>query len=107
MTTFQDGPAKGQTLLLRRAPYFLRVTVDATGKWDGLDQPDDNPMPAEMIHAYHLVREPGMCHIRATGGRGGFYPIAEYQMVTTQPELRDMETTDRWRAWCFANRPQK
>jgi hypothetical protein len=48
MITFLDGPAKGQHLLLKRAPRFLRVTMTIpsagpselqVAKWDALDQP--------------------------------------------------------------------
>ena len=37
MTTFQDGPAKGMTLMLKRTPVYLRV-VCSLGKVDALDQ---------------------------------------------------------------------
>jgi len=43
MTRFLDGPAQGETLMLRRAPILLRVTRDPMGNFDGLDQLDDRP----------------------------------------------------------------
>ena len=98
MTTFQDGPAKGQSLMLSRAVMFLRV-VELAGKFDALDQPDDKPAGGEKIYAYEIASTPRMCHIRASGGRGGFYPIVEYRFIQEQPADADMRTTERWRAW--------
>jgi hypothetical protein len=42
MTTFENGPAHDAKLMLRRSPYFLRVTYDGT-KYDALDQLEDTP----------------------------------------------------------------
>jgi len=58
MTTFEDGPAKGQHLSLQRAPKFLRVVEDG-GKWDALDQPTDEPRPGETLYAYRISSEVG------------------------------------------------
>lgn len=99
MTTFQDGPAKGQRLMLRRAAHYLRV-VESGGKFDALDQPDDQPEAGERLFAYEIVGEPSMCHIRASGGRGGSYPIATYRLVADQPADADMRTTQAWHSWC-------
>jgi hypothetical protein len=63
MTTFEDGPAKGQTLMLQRAPLFLRVVIDPSGKVDALDQLTDKPASNEKIFAYVLTAEPGRFHI--------------------------------------------
>ena len=62
MTTFIDGPAKGQHLALKRAPRFLRVVV-ADGKWDALDQIEDEPRPGELVYAYEVHGPVGSCHI--------------------------------------------
>lgn len=99
MTTFEDGPAKGQHLMLKRAARFLRV-VEADGKWDALDHPDDTPNPNEKLYAYEITSQPGMCHIHRGGGRGGFYPIATYRLVAYQPSDSDMRTVKCWQKWC-------
>lgn len=106
MTKFEDGPAKGQTLMLKRAPIFLRVT-DCGGKFDALDQLDDSPRKDEKLHAYIIILEKsrGSCHIRRSGGGGGFYPIAEYRLVVKQPGDTVMRDNDRWTEWCKKNCP--
>ena len=63
MTTFQDGPAKGKILMLKRAARFLRVVVDGSGTVDALDQLDDQPGADEKIYAYEITARPGMMHI--------------------------------------------
>ena len=98
MTTFQDGPAKGQTLMLRRAARFLRV-VEQGGKFDALDQISDKPQPLEKIYAYEIVGTAGMCHIRRTGGCG-FYAMANYKLVEPQPSDAEMRETKAWHDWC-------
>jgi hypothetical protein len=99
MTRFQDGPAKGQTLMLNRAPRFLRV-VEKGGKFDALDQLDDKPEAGEKIYAYEIVGEPGSIHINRGGGRGGFYTMGEYKLVAEQPTDAQMRTLQAWRGWC-------
>lgn len=37
MVRFLDGPAAGLVLWLRRAPLYLRVTLDARAHFDALD----------------------------------------------------------------------
>ena len=61
MTTFVDGPAKGQRLRLKRAARFLRVT-EANGEWDALDQLTDHPRTDEKLWAYEITGQPGMMH---------------------------------------------
>lgn len=99
MTTFEDGPANGQTLMLKRAARFLRV-VECAGKFDALDQPEDTPHSAETIYAYEVIEKPCMCHLNAGGGRGGFYPVAMYRFIPEQPSDADMRDTDKWAYWC-------
>ena len=101
MTTFEDGPAKGQHLMLQRAPRFLRV-VEAHGKWDALDLPTDTPNPEEKLYAYQVGSYLGMCHLNRGRGRGGFYPIASYRYVNAQPADGEMRTSEAWARWCSA-----
>lgn len=102
MTTFLDGPAKGKTLMLKRAARFLRV-VENDGSFDALDQPCDVPTPNEKLYAYTVVGDVGHCHIHASRGRGGFYPIANYKLVEAQPTEAEMRDNASWRAWCERN----
>ncbi len=102
MTTFADGPAKGQNLSLQRAVKFLRVTEEG-GKFDALDQPEDTPRPTEKLYAYRMARYDGMCHINRGGGRGGFYALALYQMVEPQPFDTIMRDNQTWAEWCQQN----
>lgn len=99
MTTFDDGPAKGQHLMLHRAARFLRVTR-AGDKFDALDQLTDRPAPEETLYAYEISEPPAHCHIRASGGRGGFYPIARYHIVEHQPTDAEMRDEKLWDIWC-------
>lgn len=104
MTRFLDGPARGQTLMLKRAPKFLRVTRDdkhsLSPVWDALDQVDDTPMQGESLFAYQCKGTPTMCHVNIRGGKGGFYPIAEYELCQVQPTDDEMRSTSAWQAWC-------
>lgn len=100
MTTFQDGPAQGQRLMLKRAAMFLRVT-ECNGKWDALDQLNDRADHHEKLYAYRIVGVPGHCHINASGGRGGFYPVATYQFYDPQPTDSQMRDTGEWANWVF------
>jgi hypothetical protein len=107
MITFDDGPAKGQALMLHWMPRFLRVT-QAGEKFDALEQPDDEPRRHETLFAYEITEQQGSCHIRASGGRGGFYPIGHYHLVTPQPSDAEMRTSKAWHQWCVqenARRP--
>jgi hypothetical protein len=101
VTRFEDGPAKGTILQLHRAPFFLRVT-ESGGKFDALDQLEDTPRPDEKLHAYKAHGERGMCHIRASGGRSGFYAIATYKLVEPQPTDAQMRDNAAWSEWCHA-----
>ena len=97
MTSFLDGPAKGQTLMLKRCARFLRVT-DANGKWDALDAWEDSPRPEEKLYCYALHGKPGGAFIDGTGIRG-FYAIAEYQFVEPQPDESTMRDDTKWHLW--------
>lgn len=100
MTAFEDGPAKGKHLMLKRCARFLRVVEAADGTFDALDQPDDMPRADEKLYAYEITGEPAMCHINRGGGRGGFYPIAIYRFVKSQPLDPQMRQSAAWREWC-------
>lgn len=98
-TSFNDGPAKGQKLMLKRAPIYLRV-VEAAGKWDALDQVADEPAANETIYAYKVNGQPGSVHINMGRGRGGFYTMADYSICDPQPTDAEMRTREAWCAWC-------
>lgn len=100
MTTFNDGPAKDVTLLLRDSPVLLRVVQDRrTKKWNALDQPDDAPNPGEDVFLYRLLQRGGTIHVRHET-RGGIYPVAVYRYLEPQPaqvELRFNWIELEWR----------
>lgn len=97
MTRFLDGPAKGQTLMLRRAPVFLRAVQGPSG-WDALDQLDDTPAANERIVVYRLIGEPTWMHVRMTKG-GGIFRGGTYRVVDPQPPEDVLRQTAAWRAW--------
>lgn len=98
MTTFEDGPAAGQTLMLRRHPVFLRVVVDAAGKWDALDQLADRPALDEEVHVYRLVETGGMVCIRRKVG-GGCFKIGRYKLHDVQPPRPFGRVQSKWEQW--------
>lgn len=98
MTRFQDGPAKGQNLMLHRSPKFLRVTEEE-GVFDALDEPNDIPRPAEKLYAYERVKNEGMVHINRGRKGGGFYPVSEYRMIANQPSEEVMRSNVAWNDW--------
>ncbi len=103
MTKFLDGPAGGQTLLLQRAPVFLRVVRERdTGGWDALDKLEDHPRPSEDVFVYRRTANPGVCHLNFGRCRGGFYAVAEYVLHSEQPDDVTLRDTPRWRAWTTA-----
>jgi hypothetical protein len=46
------GPADEQGFICPRAPRLLRVVQAQSGRWDCLDQLEDEPRPTETIHVY-------------------------------------------------------
>lgn len=98
MTRFDDGPAKGKILMLKRAPYFLRAVLSPEGKWDALDQLDDQPEAGEKLFAYEIMEPPGWCFIRP----GGRYPVARYKLVEPQPIEDQMMDEKAWAEWVQA-----
>lgn len=102
MTRFLDGPAIGKTLMLKRAPFFLRVTVSESREkktFDALDQLEDQPRPNEDLFVYEMVGKPGSCHVRCGNGGSGFYMVADYKMVEVQPEDIILRDTAKWAEW--------
>lgn len=101
MTTFENGPAHGVTLMLQRSPYFLRVTYD--GKhYDALDQLDDVAKPDEALYLYRITAAPSWCHIRAAKNaafKSGRYSVAHYEFVETQPAAEIMRHNPAWVGW--------
>ncbi|MGV3661342.1 MAG: hypothetical protein ACO1TE_14230 [Prosthecobacter sp.] len=109
MTTFHDGPAGGQTLMLRRCPLFLRVVIDGQTV-DALDQVEDTPAPSEDVHVY--VRQPGAMQkaVHVNTGRkpgGGWFCRADYKLHEIQPTDAQARSTGLWRQWCEAQAAQR
>lgn len=101
MTTFLDGPAAGQTLMLRRAPMFLRVTA-AHGAFDALDQLEDKPRPEEYVYVYKITGNPGRVHINRGKQGSGWYTMAEYKIVPVQPGQDVLKHADNWHNWVMS-----
>lgn len=102
MTRFLDGPAEGVTLMLRRAPVFLRAVKGAGDTWDALDQLQDTPEAHEAVYVYALDGEPGWMHVCRSRGQGGRYTVASYRLVSPQPPDTVLRTTSEWREWTAA-----
>ena len=109
MTTFEDGPAAGQTLMLRRSPLFLRVVTDPKHKdrFDALDQIDDKPEEFENLTAYVRIGRVGYAFVDFSGKekhKSGRYTYATYVVVpaSDQPEDNVMRDNFLWQAWCLA-----
>jgi hypothetical protein len=109
MITFLDGPAQGQTLALKRAPRFLRVTRFRAKEFDALDQLDDTPRVGEMLFAYEIAEYQGVYHLlcgRGAKSASGFYQQGAYRFVVDQPDDATMRDTERWRQWCMARKDE-
>lgn len=86
--------------MLKRACRFLRVVQNHNGEIDALDQPDDRPSNSEKLFAYEIIDQPGVCHLNISGGRGGFYPSANYRILPDQPTQKLMANNLYWTVWC-------
>lgn len=99
MTKFEDGPASGKVLALRRAPLLLRVVRDReTGAIDALDQLADEPKASEEVIVYVQTENRGMVHINRGRHGSGWFTIATYKLHEPQPD----QVTVRgalWPAW--------
>ena len=107
MTSFVDGPARGQKLILRHAPLYLRVVCSGGGAcevWDALDLLSDEPAENEKIFAYRSVGGVIRGHLQTMkkgGGRGGiWFEGSSYVLVEPQPTDKAMRDSDAWREWC-------
>ncbi len=108
MTRFLDGPAAGQSLMLRAAPEFLRVVHSPRRKgddqWDALDQPGDEPKRGESVYAYRRVGKAGTIHLMAQPrSASGWYATATYRVIEVQPDAETLGDGARWKAWCAAH----
>lgn len=101
MIDFNNGPAAGVQLELRRSPFFLRVVRSKTGAWDALDQPDDAPKPGEAIYVYVLDKKPFGGFVRSSrkelGGRFMHATYTWHRLPADDAALRD---NAKWRRWC-------
>lgn len=107
MVSFLDGPASGETLMLRRVPMLLRVVQSRDGEWDALDQLDDVPKATETIHVYRRRDDLGVgwMHLCARGrsrAASGRYYNCSYSVVPNQPSDEQVRTTEAWQAWATA-----
>lgn len=99
MIRFLDGPAAGVVLWLKRAPVLLRA-VEHHGKWDGLDQIEDDPQPGESVHVYVRSSAVRAVHVSRRSGGGGVYPMADYRYASRQPGGEHGRDRAKWRQWC-------
>lgn len=109
MTKFLDGPAQGNTLMLKRAVLLLRVVTKDGKTWDALDQPEDTPAPDEKIQVYALKEHRGNCHVKLGGqakNASGFYPMSDYVLCKIQPDDIVARDAGKWSAWCHAHDSQ-
>jgi hypothetical protein len=102
MSKFHQGPADGHSLMLARAPRFLRVVVGPNNKIDALDQLGDSPEENEEIHVYEIQTEPIRVHINRGRGKSGWYQIADYAHFPEQPADHEVRTHGAWEAWVQA-----
>jgi hypothetical protein len=110
MTRFLDGPAEGVTLLLKRAPFFLRAVQAKDGTWDALDQLTDTPRSDETIAVYQVTAEPGWVHICSRGRNGfggGRYVTAEYRLASDPPSADVARDATSWREWANTEGPKR
>lgn len=101
MISFDDGPAAGVVLQLRRAPPFLRVVIDRqTREVDALDQIDDQPRLGEEVHVYRRIGKASPYHLRSgRKSESGFYLQARYQHHEEQPADHVGRDRRSWQNW--------
>lgn len=94
------------SLHLARTPKFLRFTCSGLAlcsrNWDALDQLDDEAQDGETLVAGVLAHR-GSVHVdRTVKGRrvGEWWPTAEYEQVSPQPDQATMRDGAKWRQWC-------
>lgn len=102
MISFLDGPAVGQNLTVRRAKFFLRVTVDGD-KWDCLNEYWDTARPHENLFVYIAVEKATAVHLKmAKRSESGWYALCQYRFLEPQPPDDAIRDNEKWRAWCMA-----
>lgn len=107
MSTFLNGPAADVSLVIRRAPLYLRAVQSAKkGEWDALDQLNDEPKPKEKVFAYRKIRDvmKGFMDGQTKGGgrrTGTYFEHGEYVFVEPQPNDEIMRSREKWQEWCF------
>lgn len=105
MTRFTDGPAQGKTLLLARAPLFLRAVISSEVTIDALDRIDDQPRANERIVVYRRIGKPGSSHVLSTDRRGrrqgSWYSAATYALHCNQPDDSTVRNAESWQQWCL------
>jgi hypothetical protein len=99
MSRFMDGPAAGATLCLRRAPYFLRVVIDADGPIDALDLLDDATRPGETPYCYRLTDQPTHAIYCSRGKGCRAEAIGTYLLHDPQPPEHTMRDNTAWQTW--------
>jgi hypothetical protein len=107
MTTFQQGPAHGKTLMIRRVPFFLRVVVKVVTNGleiDALDQIEDTPKADEQIHVYlrQPDAKPNQIHLKSSKkGASGWFARGTYKLSPVQPAHDEyMRDAGLWQTWC-------
>ena len=111
MTTFEDGPAKGQCLMLQRTPVLMRVTEEISPesgkhKFDALYELHDRPAPHENLYAYTIAQFRGYAFIDGAKFHGRC-AMASYKLTATQPTDAEMRDDTLWHNWCVKNDPRK
>lgn len=105
MTRFHQGPADGVSLMIKRAPRFLRVVEAAAStdgqRFDALDQLGDTPTAQEVIHVYELFGSVGSMHLNRGRGQGGCFVVATYYYHPRQPEDAQVRDAAAWQTWCL------
>lgn len=92
----EDGPANGcPMLMLHRFPYYLRIVRGIDGKWDALDQLDDEAALGDTIFIYKRVNSRAG-HIKGrTRAESGFMFLYRH---TDDIDPAGMDDRDAWRA---------
>lgn len=104
MIMFQDGPAAGAVLDLRRAPVFLRVVIDRnTNEVDALDRLEDRPALGEDVHVYRRIGKAETYHIKCSPpAASGWRSRAKYQLHDEQPADHVARDRKSWEEWtCY------
>lgn len=101
MTTFEDGPAKGQQARLSRAPQYLRLTEATPGHWEPLVLIEDLPEAGARVVAYELVGEPQWVRVTREG-RSEVTFAGTYRLVDPQPTDTILRINALWQEWALA-----